>query len=327
MEKYSNVIFLGDKLVRKDYKKKANYQDSFEDLYLKHDYLTRVKEYNTSIKNYENLVKITSTLMYERHKMVFYKVGFAIDDIVNISWTYMHSFLGIYSFETNPESLDKFKASFEKTKGRLPTEDEITHKERNNIINFLRQKLQTCAIFCERKSRNIVASKGDVEYFALTQRSIPVSYSLLIEDYDFYGYRKVSEGEYRKAKAEANKLKTKEVKDSYGFKIVSVNTYSEIPVSLFTNSNFDNFNSQDSSGSRKEVMEVSHSAFTPSVEDFVLEMEDDIHLSKYEKDFDLMENKRKKLILKKFIFDNTGNPRLKTEVRTAKKILEQLNVV
>ena len=323
MEKYSNIIFLGDRLVRKDYKKKANYQDSFEDLYLKHDYLTRVKEYSTPIKNYENLVKITSTLMYERHKMVFYKVGFAIDDIVNISWAYMHSFLGIYSFETNPESLDKFKAAFQKSKGRLPTDEEITHKERNNIINFLRQKLQTCAIFCERKSRNIVASKGDVEYFALTQRSIPISYNLLLEDYDFYGYRKVSESEYRTAKAEASKLKTKEIKDSYGFKIISVNTYSEIPISLFTT----NFDGPDSAASRKEVMEVIHSAFSPSVEEFVLELEDDIYLSKHEKDFESMESKKKKSMLKKFISDNSNNPRLKKEIRTARKILEQLNVV
>ena len=323
MEKYSNIIFLGDRLVRKDYKKKANYQDSFEDLYLKHDYLTRVKEYSTPIKNYENLVKITSTLMYERHKMVFYKVGFAIDDIVNISWVYMHSFLGIYSFEANPESLDKFKASFESSKGRLPTEEEIAHKERNNIINFLRQKLQTCAIFCERKSRNIVASKGDVEYFALTQRSIPISYNLLLEDYDFYGYRKVSESEYRTAKAEASKLKTKEIKDSYGFKIISVNTYSEIPISLFTT----NFDGPDSAASRKEVMEVIHSAFSPSVEEFVLELEDDIYLSKHEKDFESMESKKKKSMLKKFISDNSNNPRLKKEIRTARKILEQLNVV
>ena len=222
-----------------------------------------------------------------------------------------------------PIELDKFKTAFQKSKGRLPTDEEITHKERNNIINFLRQKLQTCAIFCERKSRNIVASKGDVEYFALTQRSIPISYNLLLEDYDFYGYRKVSENEYRIAKAEASKLKTKEIKDSYGFKIISVSTYSEIPISLFTT----NFDGPDSTASRKEVMEVKHSAFSPSVEDFVLEMEDDMYLSKYEKDFDSMESKSKKSMLKKFISDNLGNPRLKKEIRTARKILEQLNVV
>jgi hypothetical protein len=318
MEKYCNIIFLGDRIVRKDYKKKANYQDSFEDLYLKHDYLTRVKEYKTPIKSYENIVKTTAAIMFDKHKMTFYKVGFALDDIVNISWTYLHSFLGIYSFESNPESLDKFKATFLKSKSREPISDEIIRKERNNIINFLRQKLQTCVIFCERKSRNIVVSRGDVAYFALTSRSIPVSYNLLLEDYDFYGYRKVSESEYRKSKAAANKLKTKEVKDINGFKIVSVNTYSEIPVSLFNTAE---------GWANEEWAEIDHSTLSPSAEEFVLEMEDDVYLSKYEQDFDSTEKLKKKSILKKFIADNAKNKRLKVEIRMARKMLEQLNVV
>jgi len=318
MEKYSNVIFLGDKLVRKDYKKKASYQENFEDLYLKHDYLTRVKEYKAPIEAYENLVKTTATIMFDKYRMTFHKVGFAIDDIVNISWTYMHSFLGIYSFESNPDSLEKFKKAFINSKGREPTQDEIVRKERNNIINFLRQKLQTCVIFCERKSRNIVASRGDVAYFALTQRSIPVSYNLLLEDYDFYGYRKVSESEYRKCKIQANKDKVEEVKDSYGFKIISINTYSEIPVSLFNITE---------GWESEEWGEIDHAVLSPSVEDFVMEMEDDVYLSKHEKDFESIDKSTKKTMLKKFISENLKNTRLKTELKAARKILEQLNVV
>lgn len=306
--------------MRKDYKKKANYQDSFEDLYLKHDYLTRVKPYETSIESYEHIVKTTAHIMYEKYRLTFNKVGFYMDDVVNISRTYLHAFLGLYSFETDKESLRKFKEAFTQSKGREPYEEEIAKKQRNNLIHFLRQKLSTCLSFCERKSRNIVGAKSNIDYFAYTQKSVQVPFHLILEDPEYYGYRRVNDTELKsiKVKNKTTKNQKKEMRDEFGFKVFPINTFTEIPLSLFTESFFDG---------NEEINLIHHDALCPSAEEKIMNLEEDVLLAKYEKQFDEMSMDEKRQLLQDFIDSTSGQKDMREEIKIAKKILERLNAV
>jgi hypothetical protein len=316
MEKQNNVIFLGDRLMRKDTKKQANYQDKFEELYLRYDYLRRVKDYNTDLMLYENIVKSTALISYEKYRMTFNKVGFSYDDIVNITRVYLHGFLGVYSFEVNPESLEKFKVNFMESKGREPNADDIINKQRNIIINFLRQRLQACSIFCERKSRNIVGSRGHKVYFAYTSKTIPASNDMIVESHRDLGYRELTEQEYSQAKKISKSKKLKHIEDSKGFKIVEIDIYSHAPLNLFWSAT-DDFS----------LEEIHHSMISPSAENVVIEMEEEVEFLANKEIFNKMNKKDLKGKLREFIQSNKENNGLKKEIMLARKMLKTSNFV
>ena len=317
MEKQNNVIFLGDRLMKKNTKKQANYQDKFEELYLRYDYLRRVKPYKEGmLEKYENVVKGTAAISYEKYRMTFNKVGFFYEDIANITRVYLHGFLGVYGFEVNPESLEKFNIYFMESKGKLPTEQEIFHKQRNNIINFLKQRLQACSVFCERKSRNIVGSKGHKVYFAHTSRSIPAGNDMIIESFRDLGYRPVTDQEFSQAK-KLSKLKgLKRITDSNGFQIVSIDMYSSIPSNFLWDID-----------SEFALEEVHHSMITPSAESITLQMEEDVELSFNKNSFNGMNKKEQKNLLREFIKNNNENSLLKKDISLARKMLKMNDIV
>lgn len=316
----NNILFLGDRLMEQSKKELINYKDSFESLYLRHDYLKRIKEFDESeLKQYEVIVKATSALMYEKYKITYNKASFYYDDIVNIGRVYLYAYLGLYSLKSNPTKLADFKEEFKKRKGMSPTEDEVVRYERNNIINFLRQKFSVCSISCDRKSRNIVVGKSETKAFAFTDNSIPASNDLIIEDPKLFGYRVVKKEEMKEIK-KIRKNSKQEMKDKSGFKVFEIEMLSQIPISLDAK-----IKTED--GSELYISDNIDIGFTPSVESSFMAMEDDMALTSHLVRYESMNTSKKKDLLRNFINHNSNQRYFKNEIKIAKKLLKNLDVV
>jgi len=209
--------------------KKYNFNDNFELLYLRHGYLSRVKNpEKLDVEKYFGISFITARKIYNKHKNIFEKVGFNQDDIVAIANVYTVSFVGLYSIEENKDKLDRIVQKYKDKFGKntYPPEKEIERVNRNNLINFLLQKLRHCAVVCGRKSRNIFVGRDYKGYFADTENSRPASDCLIRENYKKYGYRKVTIKELKEVKEKAKANNIRDLYDKDGFRIFEINIVS-----------------------------------------------------------------------------------------------------
>jgi hypothetical protein len=308
------LLFLGDRM-KKNYKKQANYKDSFEDLYLRHDYLKKITDHDLEgLQKHEKIAKATARIMYNKLRMTYEKVSFYYEDVLNITRVYVAGFLGNYSFNVQPDKLAIFENEFLVRHGRLPDQSEIDRKERNNLINFLRQRLQTCSVFCERKSRNIVVGRGERVFFAYTALTVPASNDAILENPDLFGYRRLTSKEVANLK---NKKNLEEEKDHKGFKIISIESHSQMPIPLFVR-DFDN-NDHVNGDSFSEIV---HEKLTQSTEESIIDVEEDIQLSALKEKFNNFSEKQRKQMLSNFIKQNKDNPRLGDEIKAARKLLK-----
>jgi hypothetical protein len=313
----NNVLHLGDKLMISTKKKQSDFKDSFEKLYLRHDYLSKINNFDgNDLKQYEPIVKSTALHMYNKFKVTYNKVGFAYEDIVSISRVYLYCYLGLYGFKNNPKEFDKFKQGFIDRKNIEPTDIDMVRGERNLIINFIRQKLNTCSTFCERKSRNIVIGKNEKKVFAHTSSSVPASDDLIMADYATFGYRVVTKKEHSSI---IKSCKGSFLQDKDGFKVFQIDILSQIPLS---------FNGIISENEETSLDDFLHDFSTNSVENQIITFEEDVEFDVYKMNFENLETSKRKLLLNKFIKTNNNNKHLKEELYTARKMLKNMkNVV
>lgn len=275
--------------------KKFNFNDDFEMLYLRHEYIEKAGTLDGSlVQKYANIVNITSKIMFDR-LVNFEKVGFTIDDIISITNIYMLIYMNLYSIQYNPKELEIVLAN--KKVLFLPKE-EIERVDRNRLIKFLRQKLHHCGVLCARKSRNIMVGKDKRGIFAYTSNSLPVSKDAVLDDCKKYGYRKVTKKEYKEAVA-----KGIEPKDVNGFSIFTV----------------DRFNSGLLSDEYKNILESSENLYYKSPEDILERQELENKIA----GFQTSNPEEKKKILKKFIRQNQNDWRFKKEIVLARKMLSK----
>jgi hypothetical protein len=265
--------------------------------------------------------------MYEKCQANFQKVGFDVSDIESISNVYLFAYLGVYSFEVNPASKDRFIQSFLDKTGKEPNEKDIEKAEKNTIINFLRQKLHHCSKVCERKSRNIVGARSVKYVFAYTKDSKPSHPSNIVQDYKKHGYRKVTHKELVEAKENSKKNSTQDLTDKDGFKIVEIQDYSMNMCS------FKDMEAEDGYGLgweefvQKEPMVGYYmeecAEYLSDPEENLIKRQDEI-LSMSDKDFfSNLEEKQKRSMLRKFIASNKDNTRLSEELKTARSFLKK----
>lgn len=308
-----------------------SYEDDFEMLTLRHEYLKKIKNpESVNLKPFKYLATITAEIMYDKCRATFEKVGFEISDIESISVVYLLAYLGLYSFEVNPASKERFIKSFTQRNDREPTQKELEKAEKNIIITFLRQKLHHCSKVCERKSRNIVGARSKKYVFAYTEKSKPAHPSDITQDYKKHGYRKVTHKELLEAKERAKKNNSQNLFDINGFKIIEIQDYS-MNMSSFVDI-------EDSEGQskgweefvRKESMVGFYMEECPEYlsdpEESIIKKQDDLLATRDLNFFDNLENKSKKTMLKKFINLNKNNPRLTDELKTARCILKKMMV-
>lgn len=309
-------------------KKQNVYKDDFEMLTLRHDYIRKIKDpKKVDIKPFKHLASITAEAMYEKHRSTFEKVGFDFADVESIGMVYLFIYLGAYSFKENSKAKERFLKYFQDKNSRKPSQKEMDRTERNLIINFLRQKMHGCSVICERKSRNIVGAKGKKFIFAHTKDSVPAHPEEIIQDRKKYGYRKVTLKEFLEAKEIARLNRSQELLDKDGFRIVqiqehSVNTYLfSLIEKEFNNGTF----SRSTEFLRKDYMPGFYYEDTPEYlsdpEETLIKKQEELADVKDIEDFNKIELKTRRSIIRRFIESNKDNPRLISEIKTARAIL------
>jgi hypothetical protein len=294
--------------------KKYNYRDDFETLYLRQEYLARIDYLDPKwVKQNRPIVNTTAIAMFNKLKPNFEMVGFDKNDIISITNVYMLAYMGLYSLETNTNLRQRFVDKFIARCNREPNEVDFIRTERNNMINFLRQRIQHCANICERKSRNIKVGRERHGLYAKTKDSVPAHEELILQDCKKFGYRKVTHAEFNEAKIQSRLNGTQEIFDKYGFAILEIQTLSD--------------------GIEKEdyqlLLEDSHhNIYNQGPENMMMDYEDSMELEKHQNKFDSKDNLGKIKTLKFFIRNNKDSIDYKDEIKLAKKIIKELkNVV
>jgi len=286
--------------------KKYNYKDDFEMIYLRHEYLRRCDRLEGSyVKEFSGVVHSTARIMYDKLKPNFDKVGFQLEDIAAITNVYLLGYMGIYSFKNNKEALEKFIASYKIKHGEhsFPTEAEINRKDRNNLINFLRQKLQHCSVICSRKARNIIVGRDKRGTFAYTKDTRPATDEKIIESCKEYGYRKVTNNELKEIRKKARENGEQDLYDKDGFKVIQI----EILSTTIKNEDY--------------ALMIRKECITPEMK--MVEIENKYELEMYKEKFKKLNSSQRRRKLKRFIDNNDDNRYLKKEISLAKKILSR----
>ncbi len=291
-------------------KKRLNFNDDFELLYLRHEYIEKArklgKELDSSlVQQYAGIVHTTAKIMFSKLKPNFQKCGFDEDDFVAITNMYMLSYMALYSIQTNQDEMNDLL----RKKGKLD-ESEILRIDRNRLINFLRQRLYHCATLFARKARNITVGEDKHGFYAETDKSKEVPKDLLLTSYKKFGYRKLTLKEFKEAQKQARVEGTPDLKDKKGFKVIKVEQLnqglSEYDFQLL---------SEDEKGS----------FYSPP--DVVLEnAETEIAMEAFKIRFEKMDQESRRQVLSVFVHRNYNDPKLKREVEWAEEVLAQKKI-
>ncbi len=292
-------------------KKRLNFNDDFELLYLRHEYIERAKKLGKEldpslVKRYAGIVHTTAKIMFSKLKPNFQKVGFDEEDFVAITNMYMLSYMALYSIQTNPEEMDNIIAK----KGQL-SESEILRIDRNRLINFLRQRLYHCSTLFARKARNITVGEDKRGFFAETEKSQEVPGDLLLKGYKKFGYRKLTLKEFKEAQRAAKEQGSQELKDKNGFKVIKVEQL---------NQGLSEYDFQLLSQNEK-------GAFYNPPDVILQNNEDEIAMEAFKIKFQNLDQDGKRELLITFIENNSGDKSLKDEVKLAKKLLANKTIV
>jgi len=292
-------------------KKRLNFKDDFEMLYLRHEYIERVRELgkefdSTMVKRYAGIVHTTARVMFAKLKPIFYKVGFDEEDFVSITNMYMLSYMALYSIQTNPKELQHVLEK--KGVGSLE-ESEILRIDRNNLINFLRQRLYHCSLLFSRKARSITAGEDRRGIFAATKDSVGVCQELLLEDHQKYGYRKVTSKEFKKAKEISKASGDSDLFDKDGFRIQKI---------VHPNPGISEYD-------YVTLLEQNKGSYYQNPEATKQAKEEEVALEAFQIKVGNMDEEAKKKLLRNFIRKNKDNKSLRKELRLAKKMLSSKN--
>lgn len=288
--------------------RKYNYSDNFDLLTIRHEYLKNIDHVEEIyIKKFDKIVKITASMMYNKLRPNFDKVGFDYNDVVSISLIYLVGYLSNYGFKYHQSSLDKFVTKFSKTHDRLPNDYEISKAERNEVINFIRQKLQHCADTCARKARNITVGRDVVRHYAKTSASRDVHEDLILEDCKGNGYRKVTAKELKEASKKAKDDKSKVIYDKNGFEIFTIQKLNQgLDVRDYL-----------------QIVEGYDTIFMSNPESYLIKLEDQAQDEEFSKKFNGLRQSDKINVLQNFINKNKKDSSLKEEIVKARKMLKK----
>jgi hypothetical protein len=293
-------------------KKRLNFKDDFEMIYLRHDYIEKINKQGLKmdsalVQKYAGVVHTTAKMMFYKLKPNFEKVGFQLEDFVTITNMYMLTYMALYSVQTNEKELN----ALVKYKGRPLTEEEIVATDRNRLINFLRQKLTYCSTLFARKARNITVGVDKRGFFAKTDHSVEVAKSDVVGNHKEYGYRKVTAKEYKAAKQRKEALNKDQIQDKNGFEIFRV----------------EKLNNGLSHYDYAAIMEGNKGEYYHSPETALQISEENEAMDSFRASFQLKKKKDRRRILNKFIDKNKDNPHMTEELSLARKMLRKNIVV
>ena len=291
-------------------KGKYTYKDDFEMLMIRHEYLSKIKNPNPQwFREFEPIVNTTASIMFEKLKPNFIKVGYGLEDVKMITNCYIVGYMGLYSLERNEKAKEKIVQTYLKNYDREPTDQELAKKDRINLISFLRQRLQHASVICARKARNITVGTDKRVAYALTDKSVSATKEMIFENGERLGYRKITKEELKSVKLKAKDTGSKELVDSQGFGVIEIE---------FLNEGIAEYDYYNIFISEKE------DTYHNSPEDIYIMKEKEVDLSLMVKEFNSFSVKQKKNCLRKFISTFKDSNKYKQELKEARKILKTL---
>lgn len=297
--------------------KRYNYHEHFEMLMVRHDYLSKLKNVDPSwIDKWKHIVKKTSKIVFDKNPNAFLKVGYSLEDVIAVTNCYMISYMELYSIERIKKEKDKFVSEIFNKKGRYPTEEEFSKRERAKLISFLRQRLYHAITVCNRKSRNIIANVDKKGFFAKTPDSKEATNEMIYNNHKELGYRAISNKELKEIKKKNKNSKILFDKD--GFPIIKVEIFAESPYSTDHTS----YNGEKSVNIIDKIGDCSIN----NPENILMDAEDRDEIEGFVQKFNEMNNKDKRKRLNKFISENKGSKNLRKELSLARKMLKEIKV-
>lgn len=294
-------------------KREKTFDDNFEELYLRHDLAGRIAEMDGSyIREYRGIIWNTTEIIYQQNHNVMRIVGFEMEDLISISNMYAIYYMSLYSLRHNEKAMEKFLMKYKIKHGKdaHPPKEEVNRVERNNLINFLRQKLYHCCLVFVRKGRNILGGSHVKIYLAETDKSKKVDIYMAAKEPKKYGFRVVTQNEFKEIKKKP-KGEYGEMFDDKGFK---VHIYEEMPRSLTVEEHEEAF--------------MSRNIYYEDPEIACSFLQKEVEFEALERKFQNFDKKSKRKMLNKFIYDHATNDTLKEEVKIARRLLKDMrNVV
>ena len=290
---------------------RKSYITDFEDVYLRQDCMKRTSELNTDyLVEFRKIIDVTAALMYRKYERYFSLMGFNLDDAISISNLYAMYYMDLYSIRNVDKERIKFTEDFVRRKGFKPTDEDFYKAEKSHLINFLRQKLRYCHQIFIRKSKLNGYYHKTIK-LAHTENSVEADDLLLLEDYAKYGYRKVTNEEYKEAKKRAKEYGHEMLSDTDGFEIFTVHA------------EYDKVYTMDNDS----LMDKLDKSYTPSIEDKVIEIEEDSEATEMRNLYNFLDEWQQKEILEDFVAKHKGRVGFKTQVALARKKLRDKNFV
>lgn len=292
-------------------KKRLSFKDNFEMLYLRHEYIEKIRSMgkvidSSLIERYAGIVHTTAKIMFRKLEPNFQKCGFDQDDFVSITNMYMLFYMTLYSIQTNQDQMNELL----RKKGNIG-QDEIVRIDRNRLISFLRQRLYHCSVLFARKARNITVGEDKHGFYAETEETKEISDDLLLTSYKEFGYRKLTLKEFKQVQDDARTEGTPNLKDKKGFKVIKVEQL---------NKGLSKYDFQILSEDEKGTF------YSPP--DVILQQsQDEIAIEAFTIKFRGLDRTGKRRVLKKFIRKNENDNTLKDEIRLAKKLLTRKTIV
>jgi len=285
--------------------RKRKYYNNFEDLCLRRDCLSRISDVDISgIDDFKYIIQKTANIMYDKYFITFKHIGFDLDDVSSILTLYALYYMDLYSLKNNKVIMDKYVDRFKnKNESNLPSDESIKKIERNNLINFLRQKVIRLFIICKKKNANIIGEKDKTRIFAATKDSKTSCHESIMRDSKASGYRGITIREFKEAKIKAKENKTNELKDKDGFGIIEIDSYAK----GLSDKDYGLIYDKDLNDSNPE--------------EIMIDMEDYKDMESIKNKLSTMSKKEKRSYINKFIKTNKS---MDKEVVIAKSILNRI---
>jgi len=291
-------------------KNRIQSKNEFELCYLRHQYFRRVK-YNPTqadMKPFSHIATHLAKNTFFVYRNLFHTIGFESEDLVNIAHVHLVSFLGLFSLDKMPEKYKDFCATYKRIHHEKPEEDDILDKNQANFTLFLKQRMEDVVRVCRQKARNIKGLPTEENYYYYSAKPPPKNHRELIKNYEKLGFKKLDTAVYKSIKKRAGTI--------YGstFKFSGL-YYVAVPLDKKT------LSLDDFSGAGIDPHDNLHN-MTP--EEVYFNLEDTEVWENRRADFDAKSAKAKTNLILRFIKKHGKKEEFKEEVRTAKRLLREL---
>jgi len=290
--------------------RRVNTRDDFELCYLRHQYIRR-STYNPTVKDmkpYFHITAMCAQKTFFMYRPLFLLIGLEKEDISNIARMHLVSFLGLFSLEKMPSKYTEFVEHFKEVQECKPQKVDILDKNQANFTLFLKQRMEDLVRICRQKVKNIKGFTADGFYYYYGPKAPPKRLFDLVRNYEKLGFRKLDSAVYKSIKKRAG------VFDNSIF-MVGDNYYIAVPIPKKS------LTIDDLNGAGMNPRDTLHN-MDPEAVYFTLE--DDKMWEKRQEDFNGKPLNNKTNILKNFIQRHKGDNSFREEVKTARKLLREL---